>query len=354
MVDVAEGFASKQGRDNLPMGGLFRGEPGDMVTAEEYCALRVVEVSDNFDWIAEAGRNKPKREADVARTILERPLGLDEAGEAQHDSNTEGAEAMLKLGIMELGANVLHTYHFTEEELNDVIGFQARDRMSAFSRGLIELPVMANGCLPGCGDESHAERARDAVAAFAETVYGTVADGGEGDALAMATEDRLSEILMLQRDFFNGGAKEDGDACQLADQSCEVDGAQQLQAATDDGDAGAQARFEPNEHWQRPSDYVAHTVRLFEAGETTPPGKKKEPKQITREQLLFLTAFAEAFQAVWEDDRDNVDLAHRRRFDLLLMGQGGSGKTAVVQDIVLPTVDFLFNDGGGRSREVQA
>ena len=28
--------------------------------------------------------------------------------------------------------------------------------------------------------------------------------------------------------------------------------------------------------------------------------------------------------------------------NILLMGQGGSGKTAVVQEIVLPTLDFLF------------
>ena len=32
----------------------------------------------------------------------------------------------------------------------------------------------------------------------------------------------------------------------------------------------------------------------------------------------------------------------RRRFSFLLMGQGGSGKTAIVQDIVLPVIDFLF------------
>ena len=32
----------------------------------------------------------------------------------------------------------------------------------------------------------------------------------------------------------------------------------------------------------------------------------------------------------------------RQRFNMLLMGQGGSGKTALIQEIVLPTMDFCF------------
>ena len=35
-------------------------------------------------------------------------------------------------------------------------------------------------------------------------------------------------------------------------------------------------------------------------------------------------------------------MARRRRFSILLMGQGGSGKMAVVREIVLPAIDFLF------------
>ena len=35
-------------------------------------------------------------------------------------------------------------------------------------------------------------------------------------------------------------------------------------------------------------------------------------------------------------------MKERQRFNVLLMGQGGSGKTALIQEIVLPAIDFCF------------
>ena len=49
---------------------------------------------------------------------------------------------------------------------------------------------------------------------------------------------------------------------------------------------------------------------------------------------------------LWDEDRKvedgEIDVSQITCFNILLMGQGGSGKTAVVQEIVLPTLDFLF------------
>ena len=74
-----------------------------------------------------------------------------------------------------------------------------------------------------------------------------------------------------------------------------------------------------------------------------------------RDPALFVAQFAAACNAVWDDDqaiKDGTLAVERRRcFNILLMGQGGSGKTAVVQDIVLPAIDFLLGgeDDQGRS-----
>ena len=38
----------------------------------------------------------------------------------------------------------------------------------------------------------------------------------------------------------------------------------------------------------------------------------------------------------------DMDVKKITCFNILLMGQGGSGKTAIIQEIVLPTLDFLF------------
>eukprot|EP00959_Pyramimonas_sp_CCMP1952_P280758 5868569-Pyramimonas_sp.AAC.1 len=42
--------------------------------------------------------------------------------------------------------------------------------------------------------------------------------------------------------------------------------------------------------------------------------------------------------------------AKRETFQFLLLGQGGSGKTAVVQDIVLSAMDALFRAGTGKAK----
>ena len=83
-------------------------------------------------------------------------------------------------------------------------------------------------------------------------------------------------------------------------------------------------------------------MELFEAGETVPRGTPKEPKHVTRDQLCFLAQFAAALNQVWDDELHETPMRQREQFSFLLMGQGGSGKTAIVQQVVLPTMDFVF------------
>ena len=70
---------------------------------------------------------------------------------------------------------------------------------------------------------------------------------------------------------------------------------------------------------------------------------RRVPRPLKRDQTLFLAKFAEACNAVYDDEKNDVPWERRRTFQMLLMGQGGSGKTVIVQQIVLPAVDFLFN-----------
>ena len=45
---------------------------------------------------------------------------------------------------------------------------------------------------------------------------------------------------------------------------------------------------------------------------------------------------------MWQEECDGIPMEDRKEYAFLLMGQGGSGKTAIVQEIVLPAVDFIF------------
>ena len=56
--------------------------------------------------------------------------------------------------------------------------------------------------------------------------------------------------------------------------------------------------------------------------------------------------FAKACNAVWEDGQNDVPWGSRRSFPVLLLGQGGSGKTALIHELVLPTMDSLLSPGG--------
>jgi len=102
------------------------------------------------------------------------------------------------------------------------------------------------------------------------------------------------------------------------------------------------AHFVPGQQWNRPSDYVEHLAKKFEDGVVDQKTGKKTPRPLKREQVFFIAHFAAACNAVWDDEKNDVPMKERQRFNMLLMGQGGSGKTALIQEIVLPTMDFIF------------
>eukprot|EP00959_Pyramimonas_sp_CCMP1952_P188301 3937956-Pyramimonas_sp.AAC.1 len=56
----------------------------------------------------------------------------------------------------------------------------------------------------------------------------------------------------------------------------------------------AQARWEPSEEMQRPSDFVKLLVTKFEDGVVNPRTGRQEPRPLKPDQALFVTAFANA------------------------------------------------------------
>ena len=104
----------------------------------------------------------------------------------------------------------------------------------------------------------------------------------------------------------------------------------------------------PCDQWRRPSDYVAHLASRFEDGTCCKKTGKFERRPLKRDQVLFLTQFADASNTVWDDEQNDKPVQHRKRFSMLLLGQGGSGKTAIVQEIVLPAMDFIFPQEPGQ------
>ena len=90
------------------------------------------------------------------------------------------------------------------------------------------------------------------------------------------------------------------------------------------------ATFATQQVYATPSAFIRALIQEL------PPDQR-----LTRDQTLFLTKFAAACDVAYEDS--NTPPSERRPpTHILLLGQGGSGKTHVVQKLVFVTVDFVW------------
>ena len=304
---------------------------------EEYLALETVKTSCNFDGLADASSEKPKRKVDTDAEVQEQPVfttgaAADEGAECQ----VEGAAIRAKHGFSVLGADTSLAHRFNEDTLRKMSTLDTAERVSAFVRALKQLPLMASATLPptACPQAAHqrGEQLR------ADSVRGYRFLG------AMPAE-TLRAFVELQRKAFGrvGARDKEGDESD----TCAAPPARPF---VEDATAGeAHGRFIPGGQWQRPSDYVRFLAQRFERGPSDPVTGAAAPRQLKRDQALFVARFAQACNDVWEDERrlreGTLAVKDRRCFQFLLMGQGGSGKTALVQDIVLPAMEAIFPAG---------
>ena len=89
------------------------------------------------------------------------------------------------------------------------------------------------------------------------------------------------------------------------------------------------ATFAQQNVYRTPSAYIASLTAALPAEE-----------RLTRDQTLFMARFAQCCDAAWEDE--GKPPSERRVWHLLLLGQGGSGKTHVVQKLVFEAVRFIW------------
>ena len=82
--------------------------------------------------------------------------------------------------------------------------------------------------------------------------------------------------------------------------------------------------------FEAPSDLIHALIRAL------PP-----EEQLTREQVLYMGKFAPACDQAYEDEK-KPPAERRPPVHIVLLGQGGSGKTYVVQRLVFVAVNFIW------------
>ena len=125
----------------------FQAMHEELLSVGEYFALQTVSIARNYDGIAHAQAEKPKRQIDKDVCIPEQPLYVDGiegtslGGEAQFENLGDVKSATLNQNV-----NLAH--RFDESDLKDTFDFNTSDRKQAFVKKLEETAFMWDGELP--------------------------------------------------------------------------------------------------------------------------------------------------------------------------------------------------------------
>jgi hypothetical protein len=277
-------------------------------TVEQYTAHVGEDVAVNLEGIARARSDKRPRQyqsdAAIHQAYIQSttggvdPADQDEAKEAEPSG--EGPKAV-KSFFEPVPWGITST-----AEVEKILDFGHRVRLTPFAKELLQLPCMQPGAADAATPSAvRVERGEDWRMHYAR--------------IAAADESELIDILGIQDARLQANHADD-----------ELD-------VVNVGDTGADtparpaqpACFADQNVFSLPSAYIASLIANLPADE-----------QLTRDQSLFMVQFAKCCDRVWEDDGKAPSL--RRIHHLLLLGQGGSGKTHVVQKLVFPAVEFIW------------
>jgi len=93
-------------------------------------------------------------------------------------------------------------------------------------------------------------------------------------------------------------------------------------------------QFSSQDVYEKPSELVKALVAAL-----------PEKSRLNGDQSIFIDRFADILDTVYEQERSEMPPEERNVYHMLLLGQGGSGKTHIVQNIVFPVVEFIWPAG---------
>ena len=133
--------------DSLSSSWPFQAMHEDLLSVEEYFALQTLSIARNYDGIAHAQAEKPKRQIDRDVLIPEQPLYVEGA-----DGTSLGGEGQIEnIGNDKTAAlrqNVHLAHRLADDELKDILAYNTAERRQAFVKELEETAFMQDGVLP--------------------------------------------------------------------------------------------------------------------------------------------------------------------------------------------------------------
>ena len=303
-VDECEDAAASRGLD--PEWCHDRAKP--RATVQHYTALIGDDVAANLEALAWARMDKRPRQyqsdAAVHQAYMQATTGGGEAGDDAGDAEPETeAPKPVKNFFEPLPWNITG-----KDEMEKILDFGHRVRLTPFAKELLALPCMQ----PGAAGNTPPS---------AETLQQAAAWRDKYAQVATSDESEVIDIMVLQTKRL--GDNHD-DAELDVGKAAEGEGLDPPPSGP-----ASPASFAHQEVYRKPSAYIAALIEELPADE-----------QLTRDQTLFMVRFAKCCDEAWEDDKKPPH--ERKTHHLLLLGQGGSGKTHVVQKLVFKVVEFLW------------
>ena len=76
------------------------------------------------------------------------------------------------------------------------------------------------------------------------------------------------------------------------------------------------------------------------------PSQDRRAVKLEAMQRQFVEGFANKMDALWREEREQLPWRRRTLARMILIGQGGSGKSFVVKYVVVPTLQWAFPADG--------
>ncbi|HIE68667.1 MAG TPA: hypothetical protein EYP98_00100, partial [Planctomycetes bacterium] len=281
-------------------------------TVEHYVALVGWEVAVNLEAVARARLEKRPRQYQTDAAVHQAYVRATSGG-----GEAEGDDEALAPDAPGDGPRPTTSYFepmpwdISPKEMREVLDFGHRLRLTAFAKELLALPCMQRVAGPPHEGLDNAAPAWGAQWRRACRAMEDCTDQGQL---------RLAE---LQAERLTVNPREDD----MDLEGDEEDGAPPAAAS-----AAPPASFANQDVYATPGAYIRSVVDALPAEE-----------KLTWDQTLFVARFARSCDEAWEDEAKPPE--QRRVHHILLLGQGGSGKTHVVQNIVFQVTRFLWPPG---------
>lgn len=292
----------------------------ERVTVSQYSALIGEEVALNLEGLARARVDKPAKRREIDIDAHEAYLQFTSGGADEKMRSVDETE-MPTLPSKQADVALRKVpWHFDAEDLLSILRFEKRARNSAYGKALLSMPFMRES------DTVENTSRGDHRMATGSSVFDSFITADPRVKTSLAEK----QILMLKAKNKKQTDSVLDDAEALPDS---------LRITQPFPGVATGATFDPAGVYSRPSQCVLALVNSLPS-----------TLQLSRDQMLFVAQFAEACDAAWDDMEKPP--SERGLYHFLLLGQGGSGKTHVVQNIIFRAVDFIWPPIAGQSRLV--